>query len=223
MCEAVLFDFNGTLLPDSPQNEAAWLEFAKTAAGKVLTPAEFQKNVHGKNNRLVLEYLFERPLTKEEALELGEQKEDIYREMVRQTPATQQLMPGAPEFLDELKARGIPVNIATAAGYGNVRFYFDFFGLERWFDFETIVYDNGNMNSKPAPDYYLLAAKKIGVDPKNAVIFEDSHSGLAAAKNAGAKKIIALETGDNREELASLGIADMIVPNYFAPEVRGLL
>lgn len=222
MCEAVLFDFNGTLLPDSPQNEAAWLEFAKTAAGKVLTPAEFQKNVHGKNNRLVLEYLFERPLTKEEALELGEQKEDIYREMVRQTPATQQLMPGAPEFLDELKARGIPVNIATAAGYGNVRFYFDFFGLERWFDFDTIVYDNGNMNSKPAPDYYLLAAKKIGVDPKNAVIFEDSHSGLAAAKNAGAKKIIALETGNNREELASLGIADVIVPDYFAPEVRRL-
>ena len=85
MCKAVLFDFNGTLLPDSPQNEAAWLEFAKTAAGKVLTPAEFQKNVHGKNNRLVLEYLFERPLTKEEALELGEQKEDIYREMVRQS------------------------------------------------------------------------------------------------------------------------------------------
>lgn len=223
MCEAVLFDFNGTLLPDSPQNEAAWLEFAKTAAGKVLTPEEFQKNVHGKNNRLVLEYLFERPLTKEEALELGEQKEDIYREMVRQTPATQQLMPGAPEFLDELKARSIPVNIATAAGYGNVRFYFDFFGLERWFDFDTIVYDNGNMNSKPAPDYYLLAAEKIGVDPKMAVIFEDSHSGLAAAKNAGAKKIIALETGDNREELASLGFADMIVPNYFSPEVRGLL
>lgn len=222
MCEAVLFDFNGTLLPDSPQNEAAWLEFAKTAAGKVLTRAEFQKNVHGKNNRLVLEYLFERPLTKEEALELGEQKEDIYREMVRQTPATQQLMPGAPEFLDELKARGIPVNIATAAGYGNVRFYFDFFGLERWFDFDTIVYDNGNMNSKPAPDYYLLAAKKIGVDPKNAVIFEDSHSGLAAAKNAGAKKIIALETGNNREELASLKIADVIVPDYFVPEVRGL-
>lgn len=222
MCEAVLFDFNGTLLPDSPQNEAAWLEFAKTAAGKVLTPAEFQKNVHGKNNRLVLEYLFDRPLTKEEALELGEQKEDIYREMVRQTPATQQLMPGAPEFLDELKTRGIPVNIATAAGYGNVRFYFDFFGLARWFDFDTIVYDNGNMNSKPAPDYYLLAAEKIGVDPKTAVIFEDSHSGLAAAKNAGAKKIVALETGDNREELASLGIADVIVPDYFAPEVRGL-
>lgn len=222
MCKAVLFDFNGTLLPDSPQNEAAWLEFAKTAAGKVLTPAEFQKNVHGKNNRLVLEYLFERPLTKEEALELGEQKEDIYREMVRQTPATQQLMPGAPEFLDELKARDIPVNIATAAGYGNVRFYFDFFGLDRWFDFDTIVYDNGNMNSKPAPDYYLLAAERIGVDPKTAVIFEDSHSGLAAAKNAGAKKIIALETGDNREELASLEIADVIVKDYFAPEVREL-
>lgn len=222
MCKAVLFDFNGTLLPDSPQNEAAWLEFAKTAAGKALTPEEFQENVHGKNNRLVLEYLFERPLTKEEALELGEQKEDIYRDMVRKNPATQQLMPGAPEFLDELKARGIPVNIATAAGYGNVRFYFDFFGLARWFDFDTIVYDNGNMNSKPAPDYYLLAAEKIGVDPKMAVIFEDSHSGLAAAKNAGAKKIIALETGDNREELASLGIADTIVKDYFAPEVREL-
>lgn len=222
MCKAVLFDFNGTLLPDSPQNEAAWLEFAKTKAGKSLTPTEFQENVHGKNNRLVLEYLFNRSLAKEEALELGEQKEDIYREMVRTTPNTQQLMPGAPEFLDYLKEQRIPVNIATAAGYGNVRFYFEFFGLNRWFDFDTIVYDNGAMNSKPAPDYYLQAAAKIGVDSKEAVIFEDSHSGLLAAKNAGAKKIIAIETGDNRKELAALGIADEIVKDYFAAEVRGL-
>lgn len=222
MCKAVLFDFNGTLLPDSPQNEAAWLEFAKTKAGKLLTPAEFQENVHGKNNRLVLEYLFERSLTKDEALRLGEQKEDIYREMVRKTPATQQLMPGAPEFLDHLKEQGIPVNIATAAGFGNVSFYFEFFALDRWFDFETIVYDNGNMNSKPAPDYYLQAAAKINVDPKEAVIFEDSHSGLLAAQNAGAKKIIAIETGDNRKALAALKIVDVIVPDYFVKEVKTL-
>lgn len=74
MCKAVLFDFNVTLLPDSPQNEAAWLEFAKTTAGKILSPTEFQENVHDKNNRLVLEYLFDRSFTKEESIQWGEKK-----------------------------------------------------------------------------------------------------------------------------------------------------
>lgn len=222
MCKAVLFDFNGKLLSDSPQNEAAWLEFAKTVTGKILSPSEFQENVHGKNNRLVLKYLFDRSFTKEESIELGEKKEEIYRQMVRQDPTTQHLMSGAPEFLDYLKEKRIPVNIATAAGYGNVRFYFDFFHLNRWFDFEKIIYDNGEMKSKPFPDYYIQSAERINVDLRNVVIFEDSYSGLLAAKNAGAAKIIAIEIGDNRNDLMSLNIADIVVKDYFSPEVKKL-
>ncbi|MDW3617006.1 HAD family hydrolase [Enterococcus faecium] len=153
---------------------------------------------------------------------MGRKKEKIYRQMVRQTPKMQQLLSGAPEFLDYLKERGIPVNIATAAGYSNVRFYFDFFHLDRWFDFDTIVYDNGEMKSKPAPDYYLQSATKIDVDPKDTIVFEDSYSGLLAAKNAGVGKIIAIETEDNRDNLSSLKITNIVVKDYFAPEVKKL-
>lgn len=214
MCKAVLFDFNGTLFQDSPLHEKAWLTYAKEEAGKLLTPDEFQKNVHGRNNRLILEYLFERDFTLEEAIEYGERKEEIYRQMVRNKPDCVFLTPGATEFLDHLKTLGIPRNIASASGKGNMDFYFELFDLERWFDYEKIIYDNGKRKSKPDPEYYLQAAQNIEISPADAVIFEDSPSGLLAGKKAGARKLFAIITENNEEDLRKLQLADEVVADY---------
>ncbi|MDT2756090.1 HAD family phosphatase [Enterococcus asini] len=214
MCKAVLFDFNGTLFQDSPLHEKAWLTYAKEEAGKLLTPDEFQKNVHGRNNRLILEYLFERDFTLEEAIEYGERKEEIYRQMVRNKPDCAFLTPGATEFLDHLKTLGIPRNIASASGKGNMDFYFELFDLERWFDYEKIIYDNGKRKSKPDPEYYLQAAQNIEISPADAVIFEDSPSGLLAGKKAGARKLFAIITENNEEDLRKLQLADEVVADY---------
>lgn len=214
MCKAVLFDFNGTLFQDSLLHEKAWLTYAKEEAGKILTSEEFQKNVHGRNNRLILEYLFEREFTLEEAVEYGERKEKIYRQMVRDNPAIVYLTPGATEFLDRLKALAIPRNIASASGKGNIDFYFDIFGLERWFDYEKIVYDNGKYKSKPDPEYYLQAAQNIEISPADAAVFEDSPSGLLAGKKAGASKVFAIITNNNEQDLLKLQLADEVVADY---------
>lgn len=222
MYKAVLFDFNGTLFQDSSFNEEAWLEFADSYAGKQLTAEEFQENVHGKNNRLVLEYLFDRPFEKEEAIEWGEKKEDIYREKVRQHPQKAKLTPGAITFLNLLKEKNVPRTIATASGKGNIDFYFDIFQLANWFDYEKVVYDNGERKSKPNPEIFQLAAHQIGTHPQETIIFEDSHSGLRAAKNAGANKIFAIVTENNQEELAELEIADEIVIDFSDTRVLNL-
>lgn len=222
MCKAVLFDFNGTLFQDSPLHERAWLTYAKEEAGKLLTPEEFQKNVHGRNNRLILEYLFERDFTLAEAIEYGERKEEIYRQMVRDMPEMAHLTPGAGAFLDRLKMRNIPRNIASASGKGNMDFYFELFDLERWFDYEKIVYDNGKRKSKPDPEYYLQAAQNIAVAPNEAVIFEDSPSGLLAGKRAGASKLFAIITDNNEQELLKLQVADEVVADYQDERVLNL-
>ncbi len=222
MLKGVLFDFNGTMFQDSRFNEEAWLAFAEKEAHKKLTRDEFDQNVHGKNNRLVLEYLFERPFTKEEAIEWGEKKEDIYRQMVQEHPAEAHLTAGLPEFLDYLKEKQVPFNIATAAGKGNVDFYFERFELGHWFDYDQVVYDNGDMKSKPAPDFYLQSAAKIGLDPSECVVFEDSVSGIKAAHNAAAKKIFAITTDGNGAMLSYLGNVAAVIDDFTDERVLAL-
>lgn len=222
MIKGVLFDFNGTMFQDSPFNEEAWLTFAEKEAHKQLTRDEFDQNVHGKNNRLVLEYLFERPFTKEEAIEWGEKKEAIYRKLVRSHPDAAHLTAGLSEFLDDLKQKQVPFNIATAAGKGNVDFYFEAFDLGRWFDYEKVIYDNGEMKSKPAPDFYLQSAEKIGLKPSECVVFEDSVSGIKAAHNAAAKKIFAITTDGNGAMLSYLGNVDAVIDDFTDSRVRNL-
>src|SRR5207244_2576935 len=100
--------------------------------------------------------------------------------------------PGAEQLFDILKEKRIPFTIATSAPAINVNFYVQQFHLDTWFDIDKIVFDDGTMPSKPAPDMYLLAAKKMGIPITECIIIEDSRSGIAAALNAKAGKIIGL-------------------------------
>ena len=67
-------------------------------------------------------------------------------------------------------------------------------------------------NSKPAPDCYLLVAEKLGVDPKNCVVFEDSIPGIQAAKAAGMAAIAITHRCPNLELATEL--ADKTITNY---------
>lgn len=106
------------------------------------------------------------------------------------------------------------MNIATASPRVNVAFYFDYFQLNRWFDFEKVVYDNGTLNSKPAPDYYVQAAKNINANPQEIVVFEDSPIGLQGVANAQAKQIIAVSTNGNHRKLEATGVVDFVIDDF---------
>ena len=67
---------------------------------------------------------------------LEEEKESLYRALCLASPDFA-LAPGLPEFLDALREREIPRNIATASALPNVRFFFEYLPLGRWFDFMT--------------------------------------------------------------------------------------
>jgi HAD superfamily hydrolase (TIGR01509 family) len=91
--------------------------------------------------------------------------------------------PGAIELVDGLRELGMPLGLAS----NSPRFLVDDAlrtgGLADAFD--AIVTSDDVEHAKPAPDIYLLACSRLGVEPSDAVALEDSASGVAAAKAAG--------------------------------------
>lgn len=177
----VIFDFNGTLFWDSEFQETAWDRYLLNHNLK-LTLAQKKEFIHGRNNKDTLEFIFKRALSEQEIEQYSEEKEVIYRNECLKHPM--QLAPGAVELLNFLKARSIPMAIATASGKSNVDFFIDTLNLLDYFNEEHIVYNDGSIRGKPHPDIFDKAISKLGVDRSESVIFEDSFSGIQAAINS---------------------------------------
>lgn len=211
----IIFDFNGTLFADADKQEISWRQFARDYVNKKLSDQEFDDHVHGQNAELTLNYLFDRQLTREEVDDYSERKEKIYRNLCQADTEHFHLLLGAPEFLDKLREADIPMTIATASAKKNVDFFFEAFGLSRWFDMKQVVYDDGTMKSKPDPDPFLRAAAKLKVAPEQTIIFEDSRSGFSAAQATGAKCIVGVVTNHNRAVLEKDARLTLVIEDYF--------
>ena len=192
--KGIIFDFNGTLYWDSQLHYDAWKDFSKVLRGYEFTVDEMREKMFGHTNEDIIEYAIGKKPTKEMVEKYGKEKEALYRKHCLMDKENFKLAPGAIEFLDFLKENNIPRTIATMSEWDNVEFYIKEFHLEKWFDLDKIVYSDGTIPGKPAPDIFLIAAKKIGLDPKDCVVIEDALAGINAAKSAGIGKIIAIDS-----------------------------
>ena len=115
-----------------------------------------------------------------------EAREDITKELLRlEGMMIYGPMPGAIEFIDALRAKGIPVALVTSSnGLKMDHLWHDMPGFKEKFD--VIITGDEVTNSKPDPEGYLAAAKALGVDPRRCAVFEDSLQGVKAGKAAGA-------------------------------------
>lgn len=210
----VIFDFNGTLFQDTPKHEEAWQRMIFKLCGRKATAEEFQRYVHGRTNALILQHFVGAGLTKEMTKEYAREKEEIYRLLCLEDPSGFRLAEGAVELLDELKERSIPCAIATSSDLLNVEFYREHLQLERWFADGMIVYDDGTLPSKPAPDIYVRAAKRLGLLPQQCLVAEDAPSGVAAAQAAGVGKVIGLAPLGQEGTLQNWVDSQEIVPDF---------
>ncbi|MCW0482969.1 HAD family hydrolase [Gaoshiqia sediminis] len=185
--KALIFDFNGTLLWDTPLHNNAWDLFLQNHQIS-LTDLEKNEKIHGKNNRDIFPAIFNKELDEATIKQFVNEKENLYRQLVIESQL--QLALGATLLFEQLAERQIPFTIATASGIDNLRFYIERYQLDQWFDIEKIVYDDGTLAGKPAPDYFLKAMQKLNVKAADSIIFEDSFAGIKAAENARAGQII---------------------------------
>lgn len=213
--QGIIFDFNGTLYWDSQLHYDAWREFSKILRGTEFTDEEMRDKMFGHTNEDIIEYAIGKKPTKEMVAKYAYEKESLYRKRCLLDPENFKLAPGAIEFLDFLKANNIPRTIATMSEWDNVEFYIKEFHLEKWFDIDKIVYSDGTIPGKPAPDIFMIAADKIGLHPKDCVVVEDAIAGINSAKSAGIGKIIAIATLEPIEFYEQIDGVESIIKNFY--------
>lgn len=109
------------------------------------------------------------------------------------------LFAGTVPFLKKLREAQIPAAIVTSSNDIKMRRLFAMYpGFNEFFD--AIITDSHVKRSKPDPEGYLLAASKLGVDPADCIVFEDSFNGLKAGLAAGAS-VVAIATTNPADSL----------------------
>ena len=208
---AVIFDMDGTIVDSMPYHEKSWgLFFQKHNIQ--MTPQRFEAIHHGTLYD-IMPRIFGPETTKAQSYELGMVKEKLFRELYKDDMVP---MPGFIEFLEAIKNSGLKIGLATAADFTNADFTIDGLDIRSYFD--AIVTSDVVPEGKPSPSVYLYAATALGVSPSDCLVFEDTTSGIKAAKAAGMKSI-GITTGLSKQALEKLQV-DMAIDDYNNLEIN---
>lgn len=212
--KGIIFDFNGTLFFDSHMHYEAWRLYSKKLRGYEFSDDEMREKMFGRTNADIIEYAIGKKPTPDLVIKLAKEKESMYRDMCRKDRKNMVLAPGAENFLDFLKENNIPRTIATMSEWDNVDFYIKEFNLAKWFDIDKIVYSNGKIPGKPAPDIYKIAAKNLNLEPNECIVVEDAISGINSANKAGIGMIIAIASIESDSLYKSIPYVNQIIHNF---------
>ena len=182
MIRSLVFDFDGVIADTEGPEYRAWQE-TWAEYGHELTLEEWVQCI-GTNDPDGWHPLDE--LSKRMGAGEFDAVEANLRRRARHEPAIHALaepLPGIIDLLDQADAAGLSTAIASSSGDDWVPVLLAQLGLADRFA-HLSVYD-GTCPAKPAPDLYLRACGALGVEPAEAIAFEDSPNGIAAAKAAG--------------------------------------
>ncbi|NUW41742.1 HAD family hydrolase [Nonomuraea rhodomycinica] len=175
--QAALFDMDGLLV----DTEKVWLEIETAVMARLGAPwsAEHQAHLLGGSMERTVAYMLEVSGADVPPATLWQWMVDG---MVGALAEGVQVMPGAAELLDGLRAEGVPVALVTSSLKDIADAVLKAVGRDR---FDAVVTADDVTRTKPDPEPYLTAARLLGVSPVRCVVLEDSPTGVAAATAAG--------------------------------------
>jgi len=177
---AIIFDMDGVIIDSKELVESFWIE--KFTQFNLDVPEEnFEERFHGRPARLIIDQEF--PSLSEAQRTVMEREIKEYDSSVEQFD----LIPGIEIFLRQCKKENIPIALVTSALPPKVNVMKKSLGFDPGF-FTEVTADRVE-NGKPNPECYNLALREMGVAPNNAVVFEDSVSGVQAAAGSNATVI----------------------------------
>ena len=195
---SVIFDMDGTLLNTQRIYIPAW-DYAGEKQG-IKGAGEHVKNCLGNNEARWKKYVVDTFV----GINLEKFCEDV--KFYLEQNMVVKYMPGAEELLRFFKSKGIRMAIASGSPRDMIAENLKIVGGEEFF--EITVGGPDVLNSKPAPDIFLLAAEKLGVDPADCFVIEDSENGLKAGIAAGMKAIGIPDVAEFGEEIKRLITAE---------------
>ncbi len=209
-----IFDHDGVLVDSLEHHQHAWLELGRRT-GLPITDA-FIRETFGMTNPSIFARLLGRELDEETLARYSDLKEECYREVARGNVV---LLAGIKALLDGLTERGVKLAIGSSGVLPNLLLTVESCGLEG--RFAAIASLEDITRGKPDPEVFLVAAKKAGVEPRHAVVFEDATFGIQAAKAAG-MYAVGVTTTNPADVLHGSG-ADEVVSTFEAYDVDALV
>ena len=179
--KAVLFDMDGLMVDTESLSTEAFINSAK-AQGYNMTKEETLK-VLGFTKASIYQFWIDYfQGTNVDGKKLVDDHYE-YIENVLYTVGPEK-MPYVKELLKYLKENNYKIAVASSSDTADIKNNLEKTKLEKYID--EIASGAEVENGKPAPDVFLLAAKRLGVDPKDCLILEDSKAGIKAGKASGA-------------------------------------
>ena len=178
MIEAVIFDMDGLLIDSEPFWRRAQV-FAFKTVGLKLTDDDMKQTMGRRIDEVVEHWYHERPWTGASQKDIEALIVDKVIELVNSEGVA---MPGMFEVLDMLKGRNMPMAIASSSYPEIIDAVVQKLGIESYFDhIYSAVHET---YGKPHPGVFISTAATLGIKPSRCMVFEDSPSGVLAAKAA---------------------------------------
>jgi len=206
MLRAAIFDMDGVIVDSHPIHKKSWRKFLELL-GKEIDEERLNFIMEGRKRDEILRH-FLGALSDEQVRVLGHQKEQLFRE----ESADMKPIEGLPEFLEQLSKAKIRLAVASSGSNGRVNYVLDFLGLRHYF--QAIVTGDQVKYGKPDPAIFRVACDQLRVKPSQTLVFEDSVSGIRAAKAAG-MRCVGVAANGIIPILVDAG-ADHIIPNFSA-------
>jgi len=206
---AYLFDLDGVIVDSMPLHTAAWQAYLK---GLGLPCDGIEERMHGKRNDEIVADFISADLAPDAVFAHGAAKEQLFRDMMGANIKSN-LVPGVVDFLASLD--GAPIGLASNAEPANINFILDGTGIRD--RFQVIVDGHQVARPKPYPDVYLRAAGLLNVAPQRCIVFEDSPTGVAAGKAAGAM-LVGVQTHPT-----DLDGVDLLIRDFRDPALKDWL
>jgi HAD superfamily hydrolase (TIGR01509 family) len=200
--DAVVFDLDGVLLDSEEIWDRAREELARERGGRWHDRA--QRDMMGMSSTEWSRYMHE-------TIGLREPPEEISREVVGRLTELYRdelpVIPGAKDAIERIAARW-PLGLASSSNRELIDLALDLLGVAQLF--RATVSSEEVARGKPAPDVYLEAARRLGIEPDRAAAVEDSQNGILAARAAG-MRVVAIPNRHFPPGEDALAAADVVL------------
>jgi beta-phosphoglucomutase len=210
MIRAFIFDLDGVITDTAEFHYRGWKRLADEEG--LSFSREDNEHLRGIPRRESLMLIVKDHKYPEEKIqEMMERKNSYYLEFIKEI-SPRDLLPGAKELLEEIRAAGLKNALGSASK--NASEVIERLGIRSLFD--AISDGHSVEHQKPAPDLFLHAASQLNLSPAECVVVEDAAAGIEAAR-AGGFRSVGLGPPER------VGKADAIFPNLAGVRLENLL
>jgi len=181
LIEACIFDLDGVITDTAEYHYLGWKKMANEAGLEFDRKTNEQlRGVSRRQSLNIILHYNKKELPEKKIEELMKNKNDYYTQSL-ESITEKDYLPGIKDFILKIREKGIKTAIASASK--NAEKVIQNLNAKGLFD---IIADGYSVkNTKPAPDLFLFAAKRLNVNPTKSVVFEDAQAGIEAALNGG--------------------------------------